>query len=151
MFSQLPASVRAALIVAVAIWFTHRPLIEMSVDWMWFDAAGYLDVFKTSLTARVALFATGFVAAAIFLRLNIRHALASHPIQPNAFRLVSGELMIDPNRVAGLLGLLGWVVTLLPALVFGLIASSLWVFMRAFTDCFVWLSMKYQVIRPKVS
>ena len=134
MFSQLPAPVRIALIAAVLIWFTHRPLIEMSIDWMWFDAAGYIGVFKTSLIARVGLFAAGFALAAMFLRLNIRHALTSHPIQPNAFRLVSGELMIDPNRVAGLLALLGWVVTLLPALVFGLIASSLWLDVLSFVE-----------------
>ena len=134
MFSQLPSSVKAALVIALAVWFTHRPLIEMSIDWMWFDAAGFLEVFKTSLLARVALFAGGAALAAVFIRLNIRHALKSHPIQPNAFRLVSGEVVIDPQRVTGLLGLLGWVLTLLPALIFGLVASSLWLDVLSFVE-----------------
>ena len=126
MLSQLPKSVRFTVVAFLVIWFTHRPLIEMSVDWMWFDAAGYLDVFKTSLSARVGLFAAGAIVAGVFIRLNLRHAINSHPIQPNAFRLVSGEMVIDPERVAGLIRLLSWVLTLLPALVFGLVASSVW-------------------------
>jgi hypothetical protein len=134
MFTQLPRTVRFALVALIVVWFTHRSLTEIAIDWMWFDAAGYLEVFKTSLSARAALFVAGTVVAATFIRINVGYALKSHPIQPNAFRLVSGEMVVDPARMAGLFGLLGWLVSILPALVFGLVASSLWLDVLSFVE-----------------
>ena len=48
------------------------------VDWLWFSALGYADVFWTILAAKVALFLTAFAASAILLWANgsLAHRLA---------------------------------------------------------------------------
>ena len=61
---QLPRSAKIAAAIFALVWFTHRTVIEILIDWMWFDAAGYLGVFETSLKARIALFVAGFVVLA---------------------------------------------------------------------------------------
>jgi uncharacterized membrane protein (UPF0182 family) len=134
MILKLPRGAKLALIIAAVLWFTHRPLTEIAIDWMWFDAAGYLGIFKTSITARAALFGVGALLSAIFIGLNIRFAFKAQPIQADAFRLVSGEVLVDPARMAGLLKVVGWLATLLPALVFGMVASSLWLDVLSFVD-----------------
>ena len=40
------------------------------VDWLWFSAVGYVDVFWTILGAKVALFLLVFAASAVLLWLN---------------------------------------------------------------------------------
>jgi uncharacterized membrane protein (UPF0182 family) len=134
MILKLPRGAKLALIIAAVLWFTHRPLTEIAIDWMWFDAAGYIGIFKTSITARAALFGVGALLSAIFIGLNIRFAFKAQPIQADAFRLVSGEVLVDPARMAGLLKVVGWLATLLPALVFGMVASSLWLDVLSFVD-----------------
>jgi uncharacterized membrane protein (UPF0182 family) len=134
MVLKLPRGAKLALIIAAVLWFTHRPLTEIAIDWMWFDAAGYIGIFKTSITARAALFGVGALLSAIFIGLNIRFAFKAQPIQADAFRLVSGEVLVDPARMAGLLKVVGWLATLLPALVFGMVASSLWLDVLSFVD-----------------
>ena len=129
---QLPRSVKLAAAIFALLWFTHRTVIEILIDWMWFDAAGYLGVFETSLKARIVLFVVGFVVSAAIIGLNVRLAAKRAPIDPRAFRLVSGEMMVDPARIASLAKVLGWLVTLLPALVFGMVASSLWLEVLSF-------------------
>ena len=129
---QLPRSVKFAAAIFALLWFTHRTVIEILIDWMWFDAAGYLGVFETSLKARIVLFVVGFVVSAAIIGLNVRLAAKRAPIDPRAFRLVSGEMMVDPARIASLAKVLGWLVTLLPALVFGMVASSLWLEVLSF-------------------
>jgi uncharacterized protein len=131
---QLSRKAKVALALVAVVWFTHRSVIEIMIDWMWFDAAGYLGIFETSLKARAALFVGGGLAAAAFIGLNLKIAARRAPIDPRAFQLVSGELMVDPKRVAGLTRVLGWLVTLLPALVFGMVASSLWLEVLSFFE-----------------
>ena len=128
----LSRSAKTALAILALVWFTHRTVVEIVIDWMWFDAAGYLDVFETSLKARVVLFLGGMVVAAAVIGANLKAAARCAPIDPRSFRLVSGEMMVDPDRVAGLARVLGWLVTVLPALVFGMVASSLWLEVLSF-------------------
>ena len=131
---RLSKSARLLLMVLVVIWFTHRTATEIAIDWMWFDAVGYLEVFETSLMAQVSLFVVGFVTAAAFIGLNIRRALRSTPIDPMAFQVVTGEMVVDPRQVKGIIKLLAWVLTLLPAFVFGMVASSLWLEVLSFVE-----------------
>jgi uncharacterized membrane protein (UPF0182 family) len=131
---KLPRGAKVALLVAAVVWFTHRPLTEIAIDWMWFEATGYLDIFRTSLFTRAAMFGVGALLAAVFIGLNIRHAFKVHPIHPDAFRLVSGEVLVDPARLTGLVKVVGWLATLLPALVFGMVASSLWLDVLSFVE-----------------
>jgi len=123
------------LLVAFAVfWFTHRTVIEIVIDWMWFDAVGYIEVFETSLVARAVLFAIGFTISALFIGLNVRRALRSTPIDPMAFQVITGEMAVDPRQIKGLIRVLSWVVTLLPAFVFGMVTSSLWLEVLSFVE-----------------
>ena len=131
---RLSKTARLALIVVGILWFTHRTLIEIVIDWMWFDAVGFIEVFEKSLSARVGLFAIGALLSGLFIRLNIQRALRSAPLDPRAFQSVSGEMLVDPRQVQGLIRLLAWAVTLLAAFVFGMVASSLWLDVLSFVE-----------------
>ena len=131
---RLSNTARFALIALAVLWFTHRTLIEIIIDWMWFDAVGYIEVFEKSLGARIALFAAGSLIAGVFIRLNVVRALRAAPMDPRAFQSVSGEMLVDPRQVLGLIRFVGWVVTLLPAFVFGMVASSLWLEVLSFVE-----------------
>jgi uncharacterized membrane protein (UPF0182 family) len=140
---KISKKAKAVLFLFAAVWFSHRAVIEMAIDWIWFDAAGYLEIFETSLQARVVLFAVGALSAAAFIGLNIRIAAKRAPIDPRAFKLVSGEMLVDPAKISGLTRGLGWLVALLPALVFGMVASSLWLEVLSFFE-----RVPFDIIEP---
>ena len=65
-----------------------RRAAEFLVDWLWFSAVDYPDVFWTILGAKVALFLAVFAASAIFLWLNGSKTLTRRAIgspMPNQF------------------------------------------------------------------
>jgi len=57
---------------------------DLLVDWAWFSSVGYLDVFRTVLAAKAALFAAAFLMAAAVLWAN--GSLAARLGIPPAFR-----------------------------------------------------------------
>jgi len=131
---RLSKTARLALILLAILWFSHRTLIEIVIDWMWFESVGFIDVFEKSLVARVGLFAVGSILSGLFIRLNVQRALKAAPMDPRAFRVVSGEMIVDPGQIQGLIRLLSWVVTLLPAFIFGMVASALWLDVLSFLE-----------------
>ena len=74
---QLPKPVRNILLFLVFLWIAQGPIVEICVDWLWFETMGYLEVFQTKLTARLALWFGGFVSAVVFIAFNIRAHLLS--------------------------------------------------------------------------
>ena len=127
-------STRFVIALLVILWFVHRSLTEIAIDWMWFESAGYLGIFETSIKTRIALFCGGAVTAAIFVGLNLRHAFRSAPVDPVSLSLVSGEVIIEPQRLKSLLMVLGGLLTLLPAFIFGLVGSSVWFEVLSFME-----------------
>src|SRR4051794_7062105 len=63
------AATRVALVIAAMLTFVAA-LSDILVDWTWFSALGYVDVFWIVLTAKVALFATVLVASATVVLAN---------------------------------------------------------------------------------
>jgi uncharacterized membrane protein (UPF0182 family) len=59
----------AMIIIAVCL-IALRLAADFLVDWLWFSAVGYPDVFWTILGAKVALFLAVFAASGILLWLN---------------------------------------------------------------------------------
>ena len=45
-------------------------VFDLAVDWAWFSALGYLDIFWTVFSTRASLFLTVFVATAFIVWLN---------------------------------------------------------------------------------
>ncbi|WJR77501.1 UPF0182 family protein [Bradyrhizobium sp. NP1] len=68
--SALARWVVAAIIVIIILLWLARIAGEILVDWLWFSAVGYLQVFWTSLGAEAAIFAAVFAATAAVLWLN---------------------------------------------------------------------------------
>ena len=100
------AATRVALVIAAILTFVAA-LSDILVDWTWFSALGYVDVFWIALTAKVALFATVLVASATvvlangWLALHFTKGPAPLPAQP-AWHSVPGVTSLDLwGRVRG--------------------------------------------------
>jgi uncharacterized protein len=72
--SVLAKWIIAAIVVGMGL-LLLRVASEILVDWLWFSAVGYLEVFWTSLGAEAAVFAAAFAATTLMLWLNGRIAL----------------------------------------------------------------------------
>ena len=131
---QLPKPVRNILLFLAFLWIVQGPIVEIFVDWLWFESMGYLEVFQTKLTARLSLWVAGFAMAVAFVGLNIRHALKQQPLDYDRISVMMADLEIPPDRIRSLvrifLGL--WVV--LPALFFGGVAQANWL------EVLVWMN-----------
>ena len=57
---QLPKLLRNFLLFFLFFWIVQGPIVEIFVDWLWFDSLGYLDVFQTKITARLMLWFGAF-------------------------------------------------------------------------------------------
>ena len=62
--------IAAVVIIIAACLIALGPAANLLVDWLWFSAVGYVDVFWTILGAKVALFLVVFAASAVLLWLN---------------------------------------------------------------------------------
>ena len=94
------------MVIAAILTFVGA-LSDILVDWTWFSALGYVDVFWIVLTAKVALFTTVLVASTTVLLANGWLALhftkgpAPLPAQP-AWHSVPGVTSLDLwGRVRG--------------------------------------------------
>ena len=90
-------------------------------DLLWFDAVGYLGVFRTVLVTRIALFLGGGAVIALFGGLSIyfAHRFAQGP----------AEMPLPPQTHRFLKSLFKWgsiVAVIVVAIVFGVIAASNW-------------------------
>ncbi|MCL2780652.1 MAG: UPF0182 family protein [Actinomycetia bacterium] len=111
-----------ALIVLLAI---ASALVGVYVDWLWFGAVGYRNVFKGILATRVIVFVIFAVLAALIVGGNVAAAYLMRP----PFRPLSGEqqnleryrLMVEPRKKLVLSGLM-----VLVALIGGLSAQGGW-------------------------
>ena len=62
--------IAVAVIVIVACFIVLGLTSDFLVDWAWFSAIGYLDVFGTILAGKAVLFFAVFAGSAIFLWVN---------------------------------------------------------------------------------
>src|SRR3954447_25809640 len=106
------AAVILVMVIAASLTFVAA-LSDILVDWTWFSALGYVDVFWIALIAKVALFTTVLVASATVLLAN--GWLALHftkgpvplPVQ-SAWGSVPGVTSLDLwGRVRGRLSVAG--------------------------------------------
>ncbi len=69
---------RLSILLLFALLFFGGPsLVTFYTDWLWFNEAGYRQVFTAMLTAQTTLFTIVFATAALWLSVNLRLALAA--------------------------------------------------------------------------
>src|SRR5215469_15903053 len=64
------AALLIAIILLVILLIVLGSMVGFVVDWLWFSAVGYLNVFWTIIVAKAELFLAVFVATASILWLN---------------------------------------------------------------------------------
>jgi len=116
---------RALILFGILVLITVVPaLIKFYTDWIWFAQVGYLEVFRRSITARLALGSIAFVLAFGVLAANFY--LAQGALRRREFRIM-GEagpriVSIDLTRIKAFVYLGAGVLAFLIALY----ASSQW-------------------------
>jgi uncharacterized membrane protein (UPF0182 family) len=114
------------LAIVVVVIFTSRTALSYYVDGLWFGSLGYGDVFRKTLTLQWAVFAAFFAVTFLFLYgwfLALRRACQSD--LPDDHRIVIGGQPLK-LPVAGILRLLGLVVSLVIAVVTGASVMMEW-------------------------
>jgi uncharacterized membrane protein (UPF0182 family) len=98
---------------------------DVLVDWLWFSALGYLQVFWISLAAQAAVFAAAFAATALTLWLNGWLALRLVRASPRP-RMAASALHAPPDPFALARDRLPWlrIIAAASALVAMVIAAS---------------------------
>lgn len=123
---QIPRWLQTVLLVAVVLWMVNQPIIAIVVDWLWFDAIGYLSIFQTSLWAKVGMWVGGLLLALGFLGVNMQVAVRDEPIDVGRLSLLMSDLGLSPVQLQRLLrGVIGVAVGL-PALLFAGGMASQW-------------------------
>ena len=109
------------IVALVAIYAALNFGRTIYTDYLWFDAVGYLGVFRTVLLTRLALFLGGGAIIGLFGGLSIyfAHRLAQGP----------ADMPLPPQTQRFLKALFKWgsiVAVIAVAVVFGAIAASKW-------------------------
>ena len=102
---QLPPWIRNVGIALAVVWLGHRLLVDVLIDWLWFDAIGYASVFKTSLTAEVLCWAGGFITAVIALGFNLRVAIQRAPLNLMGLGILMQQASLPADRIRGIVRL----------------------------------------------
>jgi len=114
------------LAIVVVVIFTSRTALSYYVDGLWFGSLGYRDVFRKTLTLQWGVFAAFFGVTFLFLYgwfLALRRACQSD--LPDNHRIVIGGQPLK-LPVAGILRLLGLVVSLVIAVATGASVMMEW-------------------------
>lgn len=120
--------------ILFSAWVFHKPLLAVLVDWWWFEALGYTDIFTTSLSARLGLWLTGFLVSAGVIVANISIATREAPINYRRMAMLVAERGITPQQMRLLVrGLVAaWII--LPGLLFAGGAASMWMEVLTFIN-----------------
>ncbi len=115
------------------LWIGGSIAANIYVDWLWFDNLGYLSVFTTILTTRVALFVLGALIFAAVFAANVYLAERFSPkgISPEAALNIPLEALTWARRLV-VIGLI--VAGVLLSIVFGAAASGYWETALRFTN-----------------
>jgi len=113
-----------ALIGLFVVFISFSSIVALATDWWWFSEVGYTQIFIKSLLAKIALFSTAGIFAAVFLLTNFFLAIRSKTswtaILPEA--LIGRPVSLESRIVKKLVVVLGLVI----ALFFGLAAAGNW-------------------------
>ncbi len=117
---------RFFIIIAFFVVFVFLPtIIAFVTDWWWFSEVGHTQIFIKSLVAKIALFLSVGISAAVFLLINfflaIRSKISWTAILPVS--LIGDRPISLDNRLVKKLAI---VLSMVIALFFGLVAAANW-------------------------
>src|SRR2546428_825603 len=116
---------RLSILLLFALLFFGGPsLVTFYTDWLWFNEAGYRQGFTAMLTAQTTLFTIVFAAAALWLSVNLRVALAAVGDFRPVFTTREGLAITLPGRQQ--LRTVALAVAVVVAVLVGLYGSAQW-------------------------
>ncbi|MGI8656407.1 MAG: UPF0182 family membrane protein [Pyrinomonadaceae bacterium] len=117
---------RWVILAIIALLFALSRFINVYVEWLWFDSLGYASVYAYTWRLQLALFAIFSLATLILLRLAFRlieKAFASTALERRVVVVNNQPVNFQPARV---LRPVGWAVSILFSIVYGLAMSGEW-------------------------
>ncbi|MDZ4260224.1 MAG: UPF0182 family protein [Candidatus Sungbacteria bacterium] len=107
------------------IFFLFSGIVGFVTDWWWFSEVGHTQIFFKSLIAKIALFSSAGIFAAVFLLINFSVALRSKiswmPVLPAA---LTGQQVVNvDSRIVKKLAV---VLSVVIAVFFGLVTAANW-------------------------
>jgi len=119
----VPRWIRVLFVVFFVIWFGHRSAIEVLMDWYWFSAASYSEIFTTQLLMKTTLWSGFFIAAWGFLLMNLRYCVGAKAIPIERIQEQLVEAPVQAEQIKAMLKVVALIITLLPALLLASMAS----------------------------
>ncbi|MCB9764918.1 MAG: UPF0182 family protein [Alphaproteobacteria bacterium] len=122
------------IIVALALTIGHEPITDVLVDWLWFDALGFKELFTVTLGTKVGLWVGAFLVSAVFIGLNVRAAAGSSPINYLRVSALMGDQSIPPGQLRSVVRWLALAWIVLPSLLMAGSAASMWLDLLTFLE-----------------
>ena len=127
---QIPLWIRAGVVITIVVALFWRSVVDIAVDWMWFESLGHLDVYKTTLFTRLGLMAGGFTVASGVTALSLYIASKRAPIEFWRLQLAAANsedaIPLDPRRLKQIVLLAAVGVSFLVGSMFAQATASSW-------------------------
>ncbi len=131
---SFPRWLQAIVIAMFLVWMLYRPIASLLVDWWWFQALGYDEIFVTSLASKAGLFIAGFAICAGFLGVNVWYCERQASLDAFRLAMLIPEAPLDPRRVLQLVRGLMVAAVIAPSLVLAAAATGEWFQLLCFLE-----------------
>ncbi|MCB9778046.1 MAG: UPF0182 family protein [Alphaproteobacteria bacterium] len=121
-----PRWLRPLLFLVLVLWLAQGLGVEVAVDWLWFDALGYLDVYTRMLGVRIGLWVGGFLLGALFVAANLRHAVRAAPLDLQRLHLLMADASPGVAKLQAVQRVALGLAVVVPALMVAGAAGTAW-------------------------
>ena len=128
MVVQIPSWLRIGFAAVFLFWILSGSIIELLVDWNWFESIGHLELFSTRFFTQVGLWVLTFIGVFAFIFGNIAYASKIGQINLRRLQEQLADVTVSPEQLKRILGIGHWVVSVLPALLFASVAAQQWLY-----------------------
>lgn len=107
------------LLLILTVWGALAGGISLYIDYLWFDAVGYLEVFQTTLASKFLFWLAGFAVSFLILGSNLYLAARRH----HGIYWMSPELQATARKGTQFVF---WVAILVLSVLMGMVVQSQW-------------------------
>jgi len=133
---QIPLWIRVGIVLVVIVGMSWRSVVDISVDWMWFESLGHLTVYKTTLFTRIALLAGGFLVSAGVAAASLFVASKRAPVEFWRLQVAAatrdGAPPLDPRKLSKIIRFAAVGVAVLVGTMFAQATATAWLDVLAF-------------------